>query len=148
LPRAAYWFGYGGLLPFVAGAVLVLVWPETGARTWAGRALLGYGAFILSCLAVVHWRVLQPARQPRAWRGLIATVLLPLAGWAALLLPFEKAAAVQVAALGGFWLYEHRLLGPAVLGNDYLALRRWQTLVMITALGLALMAPSLVPTVS
>jgi hypothetical protein len=74
-----------------------------------------------------------------------AGVVPSLVGWVALLLPFEQAAAVLVAAFGLFWLYEHRVLGAAVLPAEYLALRRWLTLGVVASMGLALMAPTLVP---
>ena len=54
---------------------------------------------------------------------------------------------MQVGAFGGFWLYEHRFLGAAILPPAYLALRRWLTLIVCAALGLSLMAPTLVPAV-
>ena len=80
---------------------------------------------------------------------MLAVGVVPsLIGWITLLLPFETAAAIQVAAFGGFWLYEHRVLGPEILPPAYLALRRWLTLGVVASLGLALMAPSLVPTAS
>ncbi len=72
-------------------------------------------------------------------------VVTSLVGWATLLLPFETAAAVQVGAFGGFWLYEHRVLGPGLVPGRYLALRRWLTLMACASLGLSLMAPTIVP---
>ena len=68
-----------------------------------------------------------------------------LAGWLTLLLPFETALAIQVAAFGVLWLYEHRVLGEGFMPPAYLAMRRMLTLVACASLGLALMAPSLVP---
>lgn len=145
LPAWTRALGYGGLLPFVAGALAMLAIPDAETRQLAARALIGYGAVILSFLGGVHWGLVLREAPARAPAMLVAGVLPSLAGWAALLLPFDTAVALQVGAFGAFWLYEHRVLGPAVLPPAYLALRRWLTLVVIAALGLALMAPALVP---
>ena len=145
LPPWTRVLGYGGLVPFVAGALLMLAVPDAGTRQLAARALIAYGAVILSFLGGVHWGLVLREAPARAAGMLVAGVLPSLVGWAALLLPFDTAAALQVGAFGAFWLYEHRVLGPTVLPPAYLALRRWLTLVVIASLGLALMAPALVP---
>jgi hypothetical protein len=148
LPPYAAALGYGGLVPFVGCAIAMLAIPGTDARHLAGRALLGYGAVILSFLGGVHWGLVLRGPAARAAGMLAAAVIPSLVGWATLLLPFETAAALQVAGFGGFWLYEHRMLGPQVLPSAYLELRRWLTLVVCATIGLALMAPSLVPAIS
>lgn len=149
LPAWAKPLGYGGLLPFFACALLMLAVPDAGTRDLAGRALLGYGAVILSFLGGVHWGLVLRGAAPQRAGGLLAAGVVPsLVGWVALLLPFEQAAAVLVAGFGLFWLYEHRVLGPTVLPPDFLALRRWLTLGVVASMGLALMAPALVPSVS
>jgi hypothetical protein len=149
LPAWARPLGYAGLIPFAACALVMLAVPEAGTRDVAGRALLGYGAVILSFLGGVHWGMVLRGASPQRAGGLLAAGVVPsLVGWVALLLPFERAAAVLVAGFGLFWLYEHRVLGPAVLPQDYLALRRWLTLGVVASMGLALMAPSLVPSAS
>jgi hypothetical protein len=141
LPSWSASLGYGGLVPFVACALAMLL-PEAGMRDLASRLLVGYGAVILSFLGGVHWGLVLRTSSPRA-PGMLAIGILPsLAGWLTLLLPFEKALAAQVAVFGGFWLYEHRILGPDLIPPAYLAMRRWLTLVVIACLGLALMAPS------
>jgi hypothetical protein len=89
----------------------------------------------------VHWGLVLRDRPARSFRLLAIGVLPSLAGWAALLLPLEQALAVQVACFGGFWLYEHRVLGAAVLGEEYLALRRGLTIAVCATLAFALMAP-------
>jgi hypothetical protein len=149
LPAWARPLGYAGLIPFVACALVMLAVPEAGTRDVAGRALLGYGAVILSFLGGVHWGMVLRGASPQRAGGLLAAGVVPsLVGWVALLLPFEQAAAVLVGGFGLFWLYEHRVLGPAVLPQDYLALRRWLTLGVVASMGLALMASSLVPSTS
>jgi hypothetical protein len=149
LPAWARPLGYGGLVPFVACALVMLAVPDGATRDLAGRALLGYGAVILSFLGGVHWGLVLRGAAPQRAGGLMAAGVVPsLVGWVALLLPFEQAAAILVAGFGLFWLYEHRVLGAAVLPADYLALRRWLTLGVVASMGLALMASTLVPSLS
>ena len=145
LPPGTAALGYGGLIPFVGCALAMLLFNEAAARELIGRVLLGYGAVILSFLGGVHWGLVLLQRPAAAMRLLAVGVLPALVGWASLLLPFDAAIAVQVACFGGFWLYEHRVLGPAVMPPAYLALRRWLTLVACASLALALMSPTLVP---
>ena len=146
LPPWAARLGYAGLLPFVFCAAVALAMPEPEVRHLAGRALLSYGAVILSFLGGVHWGVVLADRPGRSAGMLMIGVLPSLGGWATLFLGFETAVAVQVACFGGFWLYEHRVLGTGALPAPYLAMRRWLTLVACASLGLALMAPTLTPT--
>jgi hypothetical protein len=147
LPRWTKALGYGGLVPFVACALVMLVVTEPDVRHVAGRVLVGYGAVILAFLGGVHWGLVLYGRPGKA-SGMLAIGVVPsLLAWATLLLQFETAVAVQVATFGGFWLYEHRVLGAGVLPPEYLALRRWLTLIVCASLGLALMARTLVPAV-
>jgi hypothetical protein len=143
LPPWMATLGYAGLVPFAACAVLLLAVPEAGLRSLVERALLGYGAVILSFLGGVHWGLALRGDPGRGPRMLAIGVVPSLVGWVALLAPFETAAAIQVGAFGAFWLYEHRVLGPSVLPAAYLALRRWLTVGVVASLGLALMVPSL-----
>ena len=54
LPPAATALGYAGLVPFAAGALgIVLLGDEL--RVFAARALVAYGAVILSFVGAVHW---------------------------------------------------------------------------------------------
>ena len=52
-PRIVTWLGYGGLLPFLALAVLTSVDHER-AVFWHG-SLRAYGAVILSFVGALHW---------------------------------------------------------------------------------------------
>lgn len=143
LPAGAQALGFAGLIPFIAAAFATLLLPEAGQRELAGRALLAYGAVILSFLGGVHWGLVLRDRPARPSRPLAIGVLPSLFGWGSLFLPHEQALAVQVACFGGFWLYEHRMLGADVLTPGYLALRRPLTLAACASLALALMGPSL-----
>ena len=56
IPSAARWLGFGGLLPFAATASLAL-YPALSLNDIATRALLAYGAVILSFLGGVRWGI-------------------------------------------------------------------------------------------
>ena len=139
LPRGASALGYGGLVPFVA-AVLGIALLEGESRAFAARALLAYGAVILSFLGAVHWGLLLARSLPDVPIRLFAGVVPSLAGWIALLLPERHGLALLVVAFGAFWLYEHRMLGTRLLPEPYLGLRRNLTLGVCSLLTLGLLA--------
>ncbi len=83
VPPPAALLGLAGLLPF-AGAALLALQPGP-AGDWAGFALLGYGAVILSFLGGIHWGLALARDAAPDWRALGIGVLPSLAGWAGLL---------------------------------------------------------------
>jgi len=134
------WLGYGGLLPFAAGAVAVVM----HQGDWALPALVAYGACILSFLGAVHWGwVLGPegvAAKPGlpVARTLLLGVVPSLVAWVALLLPVDQGLALLIAGLGIWYRYEQQVLGIAVLGKTYLALRQQLTFGAVGCLVVAL----------
>ena len=52
-PASTTWLGYGGLLPFVGLAVLMAIDAQR-QELWS-RALIAYGAVILSFVGALHW---------------------------------------------------------------------------------------------
>jgi hypothetical protein len=139
LPQGLAALGYAGLLPFVV-CVLAIALLEGEARSFAARALVAYGAVILSFLGAVHWGLLLRQPDAAAPARLAIGVLPSLAGWGALLLPDRYALALLVVAFGGFWLYEHRVVGAALLPSGYLGLRRYLSLAVCALLTLGLLS--------
>jgi hypothetical protein len=139
-PQPLAWLGYGGLLPFAAGAVAVVM--QQG--DWALPALIAYGACILSFLGAVHWGwVLGPAGVAMVpnlplVRTLLLGVVPSLVAWAALLLPAEQGLGLLIIGLASWYLYEQRVLGVAVVGTMYLALRQQLTFGAVGCLVVAL----------
>lgn len=76
--------GFGGLIPFVVLAAVLLLSPPAQSA-WMGLALLGYAAVIASFLGAIHWGlVMRDASQQSL--GLLGWGVLPsLLAWAALL---------------------------------------------------------------
>jgi len=102
--RIAQMLGYAGLIPFIALALDPLVtgyFPGPLARLW----LLGYGAVILSFLGGIVWG--RSLEKPEAGLAMIASILISLTAWAALLLIGQEAfwilAAGFIAALAYDW---------------------------------------------
>jgi hypothetical protein len=139
LPPGLTALGYAGLLPFVAGVLAIALF-EGEARAFAVRALVAYGAVILSFLGAVHWGLVLRQPDAAAPARLAIGVLPSLAGWVALLLPDRYALALLVVAFGGFWLYEHRVVGAALLPVGYLDLRRSLSLAVCALLTLGLLS--------
>jgi len=140
LPDGAVALGHAGLLPFIAG-VLGIALLDGEPRALAVRALVAYGAVVLSFLGAVHWGLVLARPTSTAARFLLIVGVLPsLAGWIALLLPGRHGLALLVAAFGAFWLYEHRVLGKRLLSAEYLRLRRSLTLAVCSLLALGLVA--------
>lgn len=137
--------GWASIVPFLVCAVILLTAPEPPVRNVVQRVLAGYGAVMLVLLAGTHCALALHGAAVRAGRRIAYGVLPALAGIASVFFAFDRTMVVQVAAFGGLWLYEHRVLGAALLPAPYLALRRRQTLLIVAALGLALMSRTLAP---
>ncbi len=99
--------GYAGLLPFVAGAVLVwLVRPEV--HPYVALALSGYAAVILSFLGGIHWGLaMREPAPPLPW--LVWGVVPSLVAWLAMLMPANAALVVFGLALLGCYAVDRRL---------------------------------------
>lgn len=86
VPLPAAWLGGLGLLPFVAGTILIALGHE-----WASEALRFYGATILSFLGGVHWGLAiadygSARTEGTSWLRLGTSVVPALVAWAAFLL--------------------------------------------------------------
>jgi hypothetical protein len=86
IPHAPLLLGFAGLLPFWVTS-LASVLAAAPVQAICQRALMGYGAVILSFLGGIRWGVAMAAVSPAplVWR-LGFSVVPSLAGWVALLL--------------------------------------------------------------
>lgn len=135
------WLGYGGLLPFVGLLVAVVIDPHH-RQYWAG-AQASYGAVILSFVAGLHWAfamTLQPLDESRRGRLLLWSVVPPLIGWLALLLPPLYANGLLISAFSAHYWFDRRLArSTQALPGWYLPLRLNLTLAAcLSLLGAAL----------
>ena len=84
IPKPAFWLGYAGLSPFVIAAILFY---KSGSASYS-LALIAYGAVILSFLGGVRWGLaIVGSSSTSLLFPLLVSILPPLVGWIALLLP-------------------------------------------------------------
>lgn len=130
LPASVAWLGYGGLLPFVALAAAAV---HAGAYAPAAqRALLAYGAVILSFVGALHWGFATVSRQLPAGQRNAAfawSVVPALVAWPALLVPAWVGALLLVAGFVAHLAQDWRLAAHAQLPGWYLPMRLRLTLV-------------------
>ena len=109
-PPAARWLGYFGLIPFLACAAGGLFAPEPW-KGFALRALLAYGAVILSFLGGVRWGVaISKVPSDRLLLPLFVSILPSIAGWAALFLGGRAALMLLATSLAVLFIADLRLV--------------------------------------
>lgn len=120
--------GYGGLVPFLVGGGLALLFgqgPVFGIDPVF--FVTSYAAVILSFIGAVHWGVALagPVRPVKARLMLGLSVLPALVGWVALLAGPASAPAMLVLFAGfvGWWFYEWLIPGKRILARWYVRLR-------------------------
>ena len=124
-PSAVAWLGYGGLLPFVLFATAIYFSPQQ--NVFLGRALLAYGAVILSFVGALHWGFAMTLQGLSAKQRLLAylwSVVPALLAWPALVI--ESAAVGSALLITGFVANYWRdvcLVRVAELPDWYLPLR-------------------------
>lgn len=147
LPALAVLLSLAGLLPFIACALFAVSVREPIGTIWL-RALIFYGALILSFLGGVHWGLALAGERIDPACGLDGTehhrvrfglgVVPSLIGWAALLstllLSPEVALAILIAGFIATVLGEARLKGGELLPSGYLWLRWAMTVVVVVIL--------------
>lgn len=131
-PRTVALLGYGGLLPFGALALLLVLDAARSALWWP--ALLAYGAVILSFVGALHWgfAMALPGLGTAQRQGLWVWSVVPaLVAWPALLWAAPGAAVLLVAGFGAHYAQDRRLVAHtgAALPAWYLPLRTQLTLV-------------------
>ena len=87
IPKVAFWLGFAGLIPF-AVVVAVGLLPAAPPHDLPLRALLAYGAVILSFLGGIRWGLAIATTDPADLFGPLFLSIAPaLLGWIALLVP-------------------------------------------------------------
>jgi hypothetical protein len=107
LTPSALRLGYAGLLPFVAGALLVWLVRED-AHPYVALALAAYGAVIVSFLGGIHWglafRHAEPPTHLLAW-GVVPSIV----AWLAVMMPPNAALVIHGAMLVGCYAVDRHL---------------------------------------
>lgn len=141
-PTGALSLGYGGLLPFLLGVVLIAL----GYRAVGADVLAAYGAVILSFVGAVHWG-LALGHDEQRWRHYASSVVPALVAWLALLLPPVPSLGVLAAGLAG-WRFWECLADPPAFPAWFARLRDHLTLGASVALllGMFVLAIPVAPT--
>ena len=138
VPRPALLLGLGGLIPFWAGALGVLLRPDLASALMP--AFLGYAAVILAFMGAVHWGLAMADPAPRTpWLRYGGSVVPPLVGWVALMLPVPAALVVFMAAFALLLAADLRAVAAGWAPGWYPSLRRVLTALVIAALAVALL---------
>lgn len=108
--------GYAGLLPFVAGALLVWLVRSAEAHNFVVAALSAYAALIASFLGGIYWGLaLRLPVPPRRW--LLWGVTPSLLAWLALLLLPHAGLVLLALLLAGCYAVDRRLYPQAGLAH-------------------------------
>lgn len=138
LPGLALWLGYGGLLPFLAGALAVWLVPP-GLQPQAHAWLLHYGAVILTFVGAVHWGLAFRLDNGMGARQVVS-ILPSLWAWVALGLPPVWGYLLVMSGLLGMLAYDRGAATRALTPAWYTTLRLRLTLTATLCLGAALAA--------
>ena len=139
IPRTPLLLGAGGLIPFVALAIMLWVLPSGYADTTV-KWLLGYSAVILSFVGALHWGVaLVHPEMGSSERGLLMgwSVVPALVAWVALVLPPLAGAVVMLLMFVVQLAADHLLVRHFPITPWFLHLRQRLTLVVVLCLTLA-----------
>lgn len=143
-PAIALLLGFGGLIPFVAGAIGLAIGGPAALQ--AANALPVYAAVILSFLAGGRWagELVLKGDDPRA--GVMTlSILIALSGWIGVIiqvwnrpgLPFNAELAGWLILAAGFlvqYLWDRSAIRGATFPDWYGPLRFWLSLVAILSL--------------
>ena len=140
LPNAAWYMGYGGLLPFLGLTVALLLNVDSlpfASRVSVAGWLLIYAATILSFIGAVHWGVALGmantlSNDRKGW--LMGYSVVPaLLAWIMLLLPNAIALFAMAVCIALAYLADRLWLFP-LLQSDYAHLRLHLTVVVASSL--------------
>ncbi|WP_306016880.1 DUF3429 domain-containing protein [Oceanicaulis sp. MMSF_3324] len=138
--------GFGGLLPFLAGAIGVMAGGQAALQ--AATALPVYSAVILSFLAGGRWAGELVIRSDKPRSGvMMLSILLSLAGWIAVViqvwnrpgLPLDLELTGWGILIAGFvvqFLWDRTAIRGATFPGWYMPLRFILTAVVVLCLGL------------
>lgn len=139
-PSLAIVLGFAGLIPFISGALGLLIVPE-GWRPLVLNALLDYAAVILAFMGAIHWGLAMRAQETdtRARVQLGLSVIPPLLGWVAITdgLPLFIALPVLLLAFAGLHVADVRAVTLGLAPRWYTTLRTPLTAVVCLCLALA-----------
>ena len=123
-PRYVVMLGYGGLLPFIGLALLILTSLEN--RSFWAVALVNYGAVILSFVGALHWGFAMSVQNMSAElrRGrLIWSVAPALIAWLSTLVPVPLGCLLLIGGFVVHFWQDRQLVQVVSLHAWYLPMR-------------------------
>lgn len=133
--RLAQGLVYSGSLPFLACALLAWAGPIAGVPSVDPVAVaIGYGAVIASFIAGIHWAVHLFAGARGGDNLLVASNVVALVAWGALLIGGAWGLALLVACFAALFALDRRLHRRGVWPTWFFRLRRNITAIVIGAL--------------
>jgi hypothetical protein len=123
-PRYVFLLGYGGLLPFIGLALLILT--SLDDRPFWAVALVNYGAVILSFIGALHWGFAMSVQNMSAELRrdrLIWSVIPALIAWLSTLLPVPVGCLLLVIGFVVHLWQDRRLVQVVSLHAWYLPMR-------------------------
>ena len=102
--------GYAGLLPFIAGALLVWL-VRADVHAYVALALSVYAALILSFLGGMHWG-LAMRQQPPPVLSLVWGVVPPVVAWPAAVMPPDAGLVIHGLMFVDCYAVDRRLYPP------------------------------------
>ncbi|WPZ36765.1 DUF3429 domain-containing protein [Thalassobaculum sp. OXR-137] len=139
IPVPARLLGFGGAIPFVAGAVGV--WVLDTPWDWVVlNAQVYYGCAILAFLGAVHWgRALGSGLDGEAlWRPLAWSVTPALLAWVAALAKPDLAIVLLVGGLVAAYLIDRSATAQGWFPGWYGILRKYLSAIAVASLGASL----------
>jgi hypothetical protein len=133
--RVAQGLVYAGSLPFLACALLSWMGPIVGMPEVDPVAVaIGYGAVIASFIAGIHWAVHLFAGARGGDNLLIASNVVALIAWGALLIGGAWGLALLIACFAALFALDRRLHSRGIWPLWFFRLRRNITAIVTTAL--------------
>lgn len=123
-PRHIVLLGYGGLLPFIGLALLILTSVEY--RPFLAVALVNYGAVILSFVGALHWGFAMSVQNMSAElrrNRLIWSVIPALIAWLSTLLPVPVGCLLLIVGFVVHYWQDRQLVRAVNLDAWYLPMR-------------------------
>lgn len=138
LRSQAQLLGYAGLIPFIF--LCIAAWLDLYFIDRPHYLLQSYAAVILSFMGAIHWGMVISAPGNEARVQLVVSVVPPLLGWFALMLPQVTGYSLLIVSFIGLCFYDGAVSRKFALQPWYVSMRVVLTTIVVLCLTLAAVA--------
>jgi hypothetical protein len=138
LRSQAQLLGYAGLIPFVAFSIGA--WVDMPFIDSPHFLLQSYAAVILSFMGAIHWGMVISSPDNEAGAQLFVSVVPPLLGWFALMLPQVTGYSLLIVSFISLCFYDGAVSRKFALPPWYVPMRVVLTSIVVLCLTLAAIA--------